>query len=133
MTQRFHLGDILSITTGYLVAPGHIGGVHKLLDFLTGDQLLTHQLPAACEAMAPVLITQFPELALIEAPAKFDDKEHVERWLAEQVAAHGEWHEVTAPPASVWGEHDALQEAIDLFGRDRVIVVQLPEGGEDGQ
>lgn len=124
--MRIHLGDILSITTGALVSPDHIGGVYRILNHLTGDDLMTHQLPAACDAMKPHLVAQFPTLAAIQAP-KFDGEAHVKRWLAEQVAIHGEWHEVTAPPSSVWGEHDAIQDLVDMVGADKVIGVTVSE------
>lgn len=90
--NTFHLGDILSITTGYLVSPDHMGGVHKILDFMTGGSLFTHQLPRASEACKPALLAQFPELASVQVPEEFNGREHVEAWLAEQVALFGGEH-----------------------------------------
>lgn len=126
--MRFHLGDILSVTTRALVSPSHMDGVYRILNHLTGDSLMTHQLPAAGEQMTPVLIAQFPQLAAVEVP-QFTDKQHVDRWLAEQVAVYGEWHEVTAPTSAFWGEHDAMQEAIDMVGADRIIPIELNGNG----
>lgn len=31
-SQQFHLGDILSITTGFLVSPDRMGGVYRILE-----------------------------------------------------------------------------------------------------
>lgn len=31
MMKEFHLGDVLSVTTGLLVSPSHIEGVYKWL------------------------------------------------------------------------------------------------------
>lgn len=132
MSKAFHLGDILSITTHALVSPDHMNGVYNILNHLTGDNLMTHQLPAAADQMTPVLVAQFPELAAIEAP-EFADQEHVETWLAEQAAIYGEWHEVTAPTSAFWGEHDAMQEAVDMVGPGRVIAVEVPDGNDDGR
>lgn len=120
--MRFHLGDILSITTGTLVSPDHMDGVYRILNHLTGDNLFTHQLPAACEAMRPALVAQFPEIAAIEAP-EFAGADDVPPWLAEQVKRFGEWHEVAAPSSALWGEHDPIQELVDMVGEDRVISV----------
>jgi hypothetical protein len=89
-TRDFHLGDILSVTTGLLVSPRHIDGVYDVLNWMTGDNLFTHQLPRAGEECKGPLLEQHPELANVELPNGFDGKEHVERWLAEQVERFGE-------------------------------------------
>lgn len=128
--MRFHLGDILSITTGTLVSPDHMGGVHRILDHLTGDALLTHQLPAACEAMRPMLVSQFPEIADVVAP-EFASPDQVSPWLARQVAEFGEWYDV-APRPDRWGKHDPIQESADMVGPERVIAVVVSDAGKAG-
>src|SRR3989344_6645903 len=65
-TKEFHLGDVLSITTGRLVSPRHIDGVYDILTFMTGDTLFTHQLPRASDECKPYLVKQFPQLAATE-------------------------------------------------------------------
>lgn len=65
MKRAFHLGDILSITSGYLLSPRHMDGVYDILNFLTGDELLIHQLPRAAEAAGPFLLGRYP-LPLVE-------------------------------------------------------------------
>jgi hypothetical protein len=94
MMKAFHLGDILSVTTGRLVAPGHIQAVHGLLDFMTGDTLFTHQLPRACDECAPDLLRQHPDLADVPLPERFESPDEVGPWLAEQVARFGEYIDV---------------------------------------
>ena len=61
-TKKFHLGDVLSTTTERLVSPRHISGVYDILNFMTGDDLFTHQLPRASEECKPYLLEQFPQL-----------------------------------------------------------------------
>jgi len=51
MTKKFHIGDLVSVGTGYLMPPNGIGGVYQLLNHLTGDNLMTHQLPMAAKQM----------------------------------------------------------------------------------
>lgn len=46
-TKSFHIGDVLSAMTGTLVSPRHIGGVYDVLNWMTGESLMTHQLPRA--------------------------------------------------------------------------------------
>jgi hypothetical protein len=67
-TKRYHLGDILSITTGRLVSPRHMDGVYDILNFMTGDDLYTHQLPRAADECRPYLAKQFPQLSKIDLP-----------------------------------------------------------------
>lgn len=125
-TRQFHLGDVLSVTTGRLVAPGHIGAVHALLDYLTGDTLFTHQLPRAMDECQPDLLRQHPQLADVPVPESFDGEAHVLAWLAEQVAEHGE-HLDVAPLSP--GEHARIHPVDELkfaFPDKRVIVAELP-------
>lgn len=60
--KQFHISDVLSVTTGRLVSSRHMEGVYDILNFLTGDNLFTHQLPRASRECEPWLRTQFPKL-----------------------------------------------------------------------
>lgn len=64
--REFHVGDVLSITTGRLVSLRHMDGVYDILDFMTGDNLFTHQLPRAGDECKSYLLEQFPQLATPE-------------------------------------------------------------------
>lgn len=88
-TRDFDLGDILSVTTGLLLSPRHIEGVYDILNWMTGDNLTTHQLPRASEECRPELFRQHPKLAAVAPPDQFDSEEHIWSWLAEQVAIYG--------------------------------------------
>ena len=98
-TKTFHLGDILSITTSRLVSPHHIGGVYDILGWMTGESLMTHQLPRAAAECEGPLLAQHPDLRNVTVPDDFGGKDAVDRWLAEQVAIYGETREV-APLAA---------------------------------
>lgn len=86
--RRFPLGVVLSVTTGRLLAP--FADLHELLDFMTGDRLMTHQLPRAVEECAPVLLARHPRLAAVSLPAEFSGAEDVHRWVAEQAVRLGQ-------------------------------------------
>jgi len=60
--KSFHISDVLSVTTGRLVSCRHMEGIYDILNFLTGDNLFTHQLPRAGRECEPWLRTQFPQL-----------------------------------------------------------------------
>ena len=124
--RAFHLGDLLSVTTGRLVAPRHIEAMYDLLGFMTGDNLFTHQLPRACDECAPALLEQHPDLKAVEVPAEFADASHVERWLAEQVARFGETRSVSPLAA---GDHTHINPFAELrmmAPNAQIIVIEGP-------
>ena len=121
-TKNFHLGDILTVTTGRLLSPTLMHGVYAILDWMTGDSLFTHQLPRASRECGPLLLEQHPQLKDIEVP-DFDSKEQAESWRAEQVAKYGEF----LPVRKCVEKHthiDPIAEAAEMFGSERVIVVE---------
>jgi hypothetical protein len=99
MTRKFHLGDILSVTTGRLLSPRHMDGIYEILNWLTGDSLFTHQLPRASRECEEPLLAQHPDLAGIEVP-ELDGEAEVVAWLAVQVERYGETREVAPLAAS---------------------------------
>jgi hypothetical protein len=113
--RAWHLGDILSVVTGILVAPDGMVAVAALLDFLTGDQLFTHQLPRAGEVCGPWLRELFPDLAGVDAgemPAG-----DVAGWLAGMVARFGERRVVRPLPARRWERREPIGELLGMMGR----------------
>lgn len=88
-TKEFHIGDILSVTSGILVSPRHVGGLYDLLGWMTDGPVWTHQLPRVADECAPSLRQQFPDLAAVEVPEGLGSEEAVLAWLAAQESAHG--------------------------------------------
>src|SRR3990170_796891 len=95
-SKLFHLGDILSITTGRLVSKRHIEGVYDILNFMTRDNLYTHQLPRASRECAPVLLVQHPQLAAVTGDEV--TQENFKAWLEDRCAEFGEELLVTQMP-----------------------------------
>lgn len=79
VTKQFHIGDVLSITSGKLVSPRGIEGVYDILGFMTNSQLWTHQLPTAAETCRPYLLRQYPWLADIDVSEV--NKDTFKAWL----------------------------------------------------
>lgn len=134
MTARsFHLGDILSVTTGCLVSPRHMDGIYDLLNFMTGDDLFTHQLPRASRECEPHLKAQHPDLADVEVPefpASAAAKAAVEAWVAEQVVRFGEYHEVTPLPV---GDHTRINPLDELaMNYPNITVIPVVVSGKNG-
>lgn len=77
--RDFPIAAVISITDGHLVC--EIGGVHELLDWMTGESLMTHQLPRASRECEPFLRAQHPELAAVRVPEGTDAWDKVEAFL----------------------------------------------------
>lgn len=126
MTENrdFDLADILSITTGRLLSHRHIDGVYDILNHLTGDSLMTHQLPRAADTAGPALLEQHPQLAGIEPPRDISVSE-IEQWLAQAEETYGYTLPVT--PLAQWEHRNPLTELVEMVGDRPVIAVVLPD------
>lgn len=141
--RTFHISDVLSVTTGLLVSSRHMAGVYDILNFLTGDDLFTHQLPRASKECKPWLRTQFPQLfpenpltanmiaSFQEDIEKAADRGKTCRDWAEAVRVVHELPEML--PVYEMGEDmhlriDPIAELQAMVGDEKVVVVV---GGED--
>lgn len=123
-TRDFPIGDILSVTTGFVVSTSGkhpIDGVYAILNHMTGDSLMTHQLPRAAKAARPALLRQHPKLAGVDASGL--DAGTVPQWVADQEARFGATLPVAPLAAAEWERRDPVAEAVEMFGADRVAVV----------
>lgn len=126
-TKTFHIGDILTVTTGKLVSPRHVDGIYDILNFMTGDSLFTHQLPRGMDECEPSLRAQFPDLAAIEITDDFGgSEERVKAWLAGQVAIHGETREVAPLHEDEHTRMDPITELHKMAPHAEIIAVEVP-------
>lgn len=88
--MKFPLGTVLSVTDGHLVSPNHMDGIYEILNFMTGDNLFTHQLPRAMDECQPALIAQHPELKDIVIPDGLSTHEKIKEYLAPLIEKYGE-------------------------------------------
>lgn len=86
-TKTFSLRTVLTVSTGRLLTvpkgPDNngIGDLYEILNWITTDNLFTHQLPRAERAARPWLLKCFPELAPVS-----DSLHSLDRWLASDQA-----------------------------------------------
>lgn len=139
-SRQFHLGDILSISHDRLVSPRGMAGIYEILDFMTGDNLFTHQLPRASRECKSHILAQLPWLNSPEIEREVNElgdtidsmtdrsrsetDEIVTRWLAEMVLSHSETHPVEPIPASDHARIDPVSEA-EMMAPGKVIVIQV--------
>jgi len=144
--KLFHISDLLSVTTGRLVSSRHMDGIYEILNFLTGDNLFTHQLPRAMDECKPWLRSTFPTLmedspGMPERLADMDlrikavpqDREHIaiviRDWVEDLRIALKlpEMLPVYELGADMHTHIDPLEEARSMFGDEKVIAVKLSD------
>ncbi len=145
--QEFHISDVLTVTTGRLVSSRHMDGVYAVLNFLTGDNLFTHQLPRVMDQCRPWLRTQFPAL-MADAPkmvglltaldVDMEERGHgsevMVAWVEQVRLEMGlpEMIPVYELGADMYTHIDPLEEIEAMVGKDRVnIVIEVPTEEKD--
>lgn len=142
--KNFHISDVLSVTTGRLFSSRHMEGIYEILNFLTGDNLFTHQLSRAMRECEPWLKTQFPKL-MADSPEMAVSLEVLKGNLADTPQnkeaigrACAAWVEgvrrkfelpemlpVYEMGAEMHAHIDPIEEAEAMMGRDKVIAVKI--------
>jgi hypothetical protein len=116
--MKFKSVEVFSAIQGTLLC--EIGRVYEVLNFLTGDNLFTHQLPRAGREAQPHVFKAFPKMETIsmDGVGKNNWKEYAKR----VEDALGEYIEITPIPRDDHAFKNPISEAIELVGKDRVIV-----------
>jgi len=120
-TRPFHIGDILSVTTGCLLSPRRMDGVRDILNFMSGESLMTHQLGRVADECTPFLLEQHPQLALVNT----DDvaPENARQRLAEWVKQFGETLSVTPLTKDQHERIDPISEMAETIHPDRIVII----------
>ncbi|SKF79927.1 DUF7736 domain-containing protein [Mycobacteroides abscessus] len=122
--RTFGLGAILTVTTDVFLVTD-IGDIYELLNYMTGDNLFTHQLPRAAGECKPALLEQHPQLADIAIPELPDADAYME-YLARLEGTYGTEFAVTPLPADAHTHMDPLSELADMMPGKPVIAVITP-------
>lgn len=129
MKQAFHITDVLSVYSGRLVGVNGIGGVYEVLNFLTGENLMTHQLPRAAEECRDWLKQQHPFLETIDCTGL--DAGSVEFWQDNVVQKYGRTIEIECVPDGVYTPQNPLEELVGMMDSSAQIVVVDVGSGVD--
>ena len=120
--RAFHIGDVLSAYSGYLVSNRRMEGVYETLNFLTGDDLYTHQLPRARDECKGWLERLHPQLKEIDCSGL--TPETLPTWLAGIVAKYGETLTLRPLPPEGHEFRHPVEELESMVGKDRVMVIK---------
>jgi hypothetical protein len=126
--REFDIGDVLSVTTGVLLCPVNgsrtspIQGVYDILNYMTGDNLYTHQLPRVRKEAAPVILARHPQLATIEIP-EFASPDDVPAFVAALREKYGAAFAVPRMNADQHERIDPLSELAEKVEPSKIIIV----------
>lgn len=133
--KPFHIGDILSITTGRMVSPRHMEGIYDILNYMTGDNLFTHQLRRAADACKPALLEQHPILVewgerLVFELDKSVYKDVPKKFDLLPFALEIGCSDMDVVPLAEWERRNPIEELVGMVGEKKVSVVEISEGVE---
>lgn len=126
--QTLTTGQVISLGDGKLACD--IGEVYQALNGLLDESLMTHQLPRAGRFAEPFIHEACPwvlDLPPLDLEGVKDKRAVVLAWVDQISAEHGELHEVP-DLAGQWVHFDAIDEAVAMFGKDRVVPFLIDEG-----
>lgn len=121
--MRFPLSSILSVTTDRMLTED-IGDLYKILNFMTGCSLFTHQLARAAMCAKPSILRQHPDLKDINpdiiTPVNWREKL---LWLERRF---GEFREVEALGRDEYIHFDPIDE-LNLMGvpDSKIILIRI--------
>jgi hypothetical protein len=126
-SKLFDLGSILSVTTGIMLVED-IGKLYKILNYMTGENLFTHQLLRASKSCAESLLTQFPKLR--EVTGDDVDTGNWQDWLTCQKKEFGWFFDVIPKTSSYEAQNpqdsELLSELVDMVDDpSKIIVVEV--------
>jgi hypothetical protein len=119
-TQDFELGAVLSVVTDRMLAVQGIDDLYRILNFMTRDNLFTHQLPRALRECKPWLLRQHPELAGVDASGVTAANWNL--WLREMKAKYGETLPVAPVPMDDHTRRDPMAELAEMVNDPSKII-----------
>jgi hypothetical protein len=144
-TKSFHIGDVLSLTTGRLIALKHMDALYDLLEFMTGERPNTITIPRFSDECVPHLLAQFPELdspqvqfavaelcEMLKTPTgRKDTHKLMLGWFSKLTCGKygikvSETLQVKKLPRGVHKVRDELEEITEIVGPGKIIEVNIP-------
>ena len=121
-SMAFPTADVLSTITGRLM--GKIEGVYRVLNWMTGESVYTHQIPRIGREAVPVVLAAHPELAqAIEESEQVNPSNYLE-WRATWERRYGDTIAVPKFDADSHERIDPLSELSEKLRPGKIVVVR---------
>ena len=106
------IADVLSVEADRLLC-GDMGEMYEFLNWMTGDNLFTHQLVRAMDVCRPYLESKVEWLKGCMDGGT--DKDECLALLGKLMAEHGEYIEVPRLPEGVWESRNPMVELFEMM------------------
>ena len=131
-TREFPIADVLTVVTGKMLVED-FGRVYEILNYMTGDDLYTHQLPDASTVCALELLHQYAALASVNYLARYITPENWSDKFADMKAMLGWETLAVAPlPEGVWRKHDPLADLVRMILPEKIIIARMRKADANG-
>ena len=127
--MKFTLGQILNISTGRLLT--NMGDIYTILNYMTGEDLMTHQLPRASRQCEPIVLLKYPQLQkcsdeIEKVISNKPEGEKISRYEINALLAKWEsdyGNEFELDPLVIRNPQNPIQELVDMVGTERILAV----------
>jgi len=106
--NRFHISDILSVTTGRIVSQNYVDGLYRVVNYMTESRVSARQLDIARQVCAKYLLQAMPELKDVN-PNEVTEDNYTD-WIQLQEQRFGDHVFVKPLPEGVYGAYVAAAE-----------------------
>lgn len=124
-TRDFHIGVVLTITSGRMIAPNMMDDVYDICDFMSGDSNFTHQLVRVSNEIKDPLREQHPELAAVEVSPDLDTWEKINAFFETLYPKFGETVPVAPLAPGVHQSMDPITEFLAMRPDAKILPVVL--------
>ncbi len=128
-TKEFATEDVLSAVVGVLVSERGMGSVYEVLNWMSGESLMTHQIVRVMKEARPVMFAAYPVLAEAMADSHSCNRETWEQWRDAWVDKIGPVISVVKLTEDTHERIDPISEEAEVFHPSKVITIDLR--GED--
>lgn len=124
--KEFDLGVILNITTMRLFT--NMEDVYEILNYLTGDNIYTHQIPRVMSIAKTYILSLYPELTGVGNTVEINSFDDAKVFINEQKKVFG--NKLSLSPMEKTDGYsyvDPIKEAIDMTSRkinEKVLVLK---------
>jgi hypothetical protein len=126
MTSKlFHIGDIGSVVTERMMSPRQMAGLYDILNYMSGDDLYTHQLPRVSREAKSALLQQHPQLQAMIEEAETITRDNWQTVLDGWVKQFGKELPVSPMNLDQHENIDPISEAAERMHPDRIIVIKV--------
>lgn len=123
-TKHFPTLDALSAITGSLVSERGIGAVYEVLNWMSGEDLFTHQLPRVSQEAQAAALAFNPALAAACVEAEQVTRGNYSEWQAKWLSRYGETIQLPLLAVDQHERIDPLSELAEKVHPDNIVVVK---------